>query len=149
MLYIYHFTFFTFLHRFRFPLPFKVLTWGLLNTFLITLVCWWWILAAFGSEKIFILSCVWNGSFLGIEFWINYVSVCILKCGASIFWLTLFHMPNLLWFLFIYLFFIMYLFFLLATFLSLPVLNEWIMMCLGVALIFLVLELIEFLCLWI
>ena len=52
-------------------------------------------------------------------------------------------MPNLLSFLF----FVVYLFFLLATFLSLPILNELIMMCLGILLIFPVLELTEFLCL--
>ena len=72
------------------------------------------------SEKVFYL--VFDMDFfLGIEFWVNYISLSILRCGASVLWLTLFHMPNLLSFPF---FVLLCLFFLLVTFLWLIVLNN-------------------------
>ena len=43
-----------------------------------------------------ILSCFWYVFFLGIEFWVKYISLSILRCGASVLWLTLSHMLNLL-----------------------------------------------------
>ena len=47
------------------------------------------------SEKVFYL--VFDMFFfLGIEFWVKYISLSILRCGASVLWLTLSHMLNLL-----------------------------------------------------
>ena len=43
-----------------------------------------------------ILSCFWYVFFLGIEFWVKDISLSILRCGASVLWLTLSHMLNLL-----------------------------------------------------
>ena len=49
-----------------------------------------------------ILSCFWYVFFLGIEFWVKYISLSILRCGASALWLTLSHLPNLLSFPFLF-----------------------------------------------
>ena len=62
----------------------------------ITFVCWWWcsLVVVICLRKYFILFLICI--FLGIEFWVNYISLSTLRCGASVFWLTLFPMPNLL-----------------------------------------------------
>ena len=87
----------------------------------ITLVCWWWcsLVVVVCLRKY--LSCFWYVSFLGIEFWVNSISISTLRCGASVLWLTLFPTPNLLSFPF---FVLLCLFFLLVTFLWLIVLSN-------------------------
>ena len=60
------------------------------------LVCWWWcsLVVVVCLRMYFIL--FWYIFFLGIEFWVNYISLSTLICGASVLWLTLLPMPNLL-----------------------------------------------------
>ena len=90
-----------------------------------------------------ILSCFWYVFFLSIEFWVNYISLSILRCGANVLWLTLLHMPNLLSFLF----FCSTVSLFPSGYISLvDCFKQWIIMHLWIVVIFLVLELIELLC---
>ena len=88
-----------------------------------------------------ILSCFWYVFFLSIEFWVNYISLSILRCGASVLWLTLFYMPNMLSFSF--LFYCVCFSFWLHFF---DCFKQWIIIHLWIVVLFLVFELIELLC---
>ena len=89
---------------------------------------WWWcsLILVVCLRKYFILLCIcmyvciWYVFFLVLN-WVNYISLSILRCDASVLLLTLFHMPNLLSFPFIVL---LCLFFLLVTFVWLIILNN-------------------------
>ena len=108
----------------------------------ITLVCWWWynIVVVVCMRKYFILFLICI--FLGYRILSQLYFSQHLRSGASVLWLTLFHLPNLLSSSF---FVLLCLFFLLVTFLWL-ILKPWIMMCLCIVVIFLILDLIELLC---
>ena len=107
--------------RSRFSLGFKfLLTWDLLKN-ISYIVCWWWcsLVVVVCLRKYFILFLIYI--FFGC---IILCQLCFsqhLRCGASVLWLTLFHLSNLLSSSF---FVLLCLFFLLVTFLWLIVLNH-------------------------
>ena len=129
--------------RSRFSLGFKLLlTWDLLKIF-ITLVCWWWcsLIVVVCLRKYFILFLICI--FLGYRILSQLYLSQHLKRGASVLWLTLFNLPNLL----SSPFFCSTVSVFPSSYISLvDCLKPWIMMCCFIVVVFLVLELIELLC---
>ena len=87
--------------------------------FLVSLVCWWWcsLIVVVRLRKYFILFLICI--FLGYRILSQLYLSQHLRCGTSVLWLILFHLPNLLSSPF---FVLLCLFFLLVTFLWLIVL---------------------------